>query len=183
MIKINISLAAVLLAAAIVVSATAVLAKETEVNKIEFNLEGLYQTYDPVTKTWTSVPASAVFDGNIRTQGDNNYLSPLSGIINIDGVDNNIQIKDVKQSEPMAYIVDEYGIPGDYYYKIEQWMGLTEVNIQGHKFIGQVGWYNWYEYYYGMESEGQESILYLSGVVDGKPASAMLWSDSLPVIS
>lgn len=107
----------------------------------------------------------------------------MSGIIKIDGVDNNIQIKGVKQSEPLAYFAYEYGTPGSYYVKYESWQAPVEINMRGHKCIGFITWYRYHYDDWGEVYDYKGSNLNFNGIVDGKPVSAYIWSYNLPVIS
>lgn len=180
-----------LLVVALAMSAAAIgtAAAKTTTQSIEFTLEGYGESYDPVTDTWISVPVSAVLDGNVKDKDGTFYLSPQTGIITIDGVEHQIQVKQAKQSEPVYYNEDSW----EWYYsdcyhsygEWEEWMTVSEINIEGRKYIGTLGWYQqyYYEVYACIPYEGywDGSGLYFQGIVDGKMMSFWLNGD-FPVI-
>ena len=176
----NTKVIAILFAAALVMSVTAIgmAAAQTTTQKTEFNLDGWCDTYDPATGTWTSVPAYANLTGNIKDKDGTLYLSPQTGTITIDGIENQIQVKTPKQSEPVLYYEYEYGTPGSgYYYKGQDWYTMVGVNIEGKKYIG---WLDWGKYYFEWGSSvGNYEYSYLGfqGIVDGKMASCWLDGD------
>lgn len=181
-----------LLAVALAMSAAAIgtAAAKTTTQSIEFTLEGWGESYDPVTDTWTSVPVSSVLDGNIKDKDGTYYLSPQTGTITIDGVEHQIQVKQAKQSEPVFYDEDswcyEYDPCYKYCYEWEDWITISEINIEGRKYIGTLGWYQqyYYEVYACIPYEGywDESYLHFQGIVDGKMMYFGLYGD-FPVIS
>ena len=185
-----------LLAVALAMSAAAIgtAAAKTTTQSIEFTLEGWGESYDPVTDTWISVPVSAVLDGNVKDKDGTFYLSPQTGTITIDGVEHQIQVKQAKQSEPVFYYEDSecwwYDACNNGCYEMESWMTISEINIEGRKYIGNLNWHKYhdwgvyqlncecepYDYYY------EESYLYFTGIVDGKMMDFWLSGD-FPVIS
>lgn len=183
--KISRNLTTTLLVAAVVMSAAiGIAAAVTTTNQIEFNLnQGAYYTNDPVTGTYTYVPASAVINGIIKNKDGTLYISPQTGTITIDGVDHNIQVKNAKQPEPILYYKYEYGTPGQYYYKYEYWYDMVEVNIEGNKYIGWLYWSKYHQEYYSTVYDYASSQLGFQGIVDGKMVSASVWAPNLPVIS
>lgn len=185
MVKINRSLATILLVATLAMSAAiGASAAATTTNKIEFNLtEGYYSTFDPATGSSTNVPVSAVINGNIKNRDGTIYISPQIGTITIDGVDNNIQVKNVKQSEPTLYYKYEYGTPGGYYYKSESWYNFVEVNTNGNKYIGTLAWTKYHQEWYGNIYDSAYAQLSFQGMKDGKLISAYVYGYNQPVLS
>ena len=176
----NTKVIAVLLAAALVMSVTAIgmAAAKTTTQKIEFNLDGWYDTYDPATGTWTDVPAYAILTGNIKDKDGTLYLSPQTGTITIDGIENQIQVKTPKQSEPVLYYEYESGTPGSgNYYKYQDWYTMVEVNIEGKKYIGWLDWGKYHEEWGGSVWDYEYSYLSFEGIVDGKMAHCWLYGD------
>lgn len=175
-------LVVVLLAASLAILAlTGVAAAGTTVKAIEFDLEGEYVSYEPVTGIETSVPASAFLTGNIRDKGGTRYLSPLTGTITIDSMDHGILVKAAKQSEPIYYWEWEEGTPGEWYVKGAEWLGGVEVNIEGDKYIGLLSWGWIYVEDYGDVWEHEDSELECRGIVRGKMVEFFL-SGGLPTI-
>jgi len=175
-------LVVVLLAASLaILASTGVAAAGTTVKAIEFDLEGEYVSYEPVTGIETSVPASAFLTGNIRDKGGTRYLSPLTGTITIDGMEHNILVKAAKQSEPIYYWEWEEGTPGEYYYKGYHVYSFVEVNIEGDKCIGWLFWYKVHWEYYGIVIDEEMTELEFNGVVDGRWVTGYL-EGGLPTI-
>ena len=164
---------AILFAATLVMSVVAIgmAAAETTTQKTEFNLDGDYGTFDPATGESTVVPAYANLTGNIRDADGTLYLSPQRGTITIDGIENQIQVRQPKQSEPVLYYEYEEGESGTgYYYKEQHWDTGVEVNIGGKKYTG---WLSWGKYYVEDDSgvvleDDEYSYLDFDGTVDGK---------------
>jgi len=157
----------------------AVLAAGTTTQKIQFNFnDGSYETADPVTKSFTYAPASAVLGGNIRDKDGRPYLSPQTGTITIDGKPHQIMAKQIKESEPVAYWVYEEGKSGsDYYSKYDYWYFFSEVNIEGSKFIGSLVWYKSHVEWYGETWDYSGSGFSFNGVADRKVVSCNLSGD------
>jgi len=161
-------LVAVLLAVTLaILASTGVAAAGTTVKAIEFDLEGEYLNYEPVTGIRTSVPASAFLTGNIRDKGGTQYLSPLTGTITIDSMDHGILVKAPKESESIYYWEWEEGTPGQYYYKGYRVLSFVEVNIEGDKYIGRLEWYKCHWEYYGIVIDEEWAELEFDSVVDG----------------
>lgn len=159
------------------VAAMGMAATTATTQKIEFNLNGSYDTSDPATGIWTSVPAAAILTGNIKDKGGTQYLSPQTGTITIDGIDHQILVKQPKQSEPVYYYEYEWGTPGVEYYKYQYWNAIVEVNIGGDKYIGWLSWYKYHYEWYGSVYDDAYSYLSFQGIVDGKMANCWLSGD------
>ena len=88
------------------------------------------------------MPVSAVFDGTIKDKDGTLYLSPQTGTITIDGVEHQIQVKQAKQSEPVFYVEDswcmEYNPCDKWCYEWENGITISEVNIEGRKYFGNL---------------------------------------------
>lgn len=178
--KMSRKIIAILFAATLVMSAAAMgmAAAKTTTQKIEFDFdEGWYDTSDPATGEWTSVPASAVLTGNIKDKDGTQYLSPQTGTITIDGIEHQIQVKQPKQSEPVMYYEYEWGTPGAEYYKYQEWYKIVEVNIEGDKYIGWLYWGKYHYEYYGEVWDYEYSYLSFQGIADGKMANCWLHGD------
>ena len=165
-------------------------AAKTTTNNIEFTLDGWADTTDPLTNTFNTVSVSAVFDGNIQDKNGAYYLQPLTGVITIDGEEHQIQIKQPKQSEPVYYdeIIDSFYIDACFnlQFELQNWMTFSEVNIDGHKYIGDLNWYQ--ISIFGIfdcepidDSEGRTELSF-RGIIDGKRMTFMLDGD-YPVIN
>lgn len=180
------------LATALAMSALSIgtAAAKTTTQNIEFTLNGWADSYDPITQTWSNVPTSAVFAGNFQDKDGAIYLKPLTGTITIDEDDYQIQIKQPKQSEPVYYYEDSdlFYIDDCHYFQVEwqSWLTFSEVNIEGHKYIGDLNWHQnsmlgiWgcepiYDFY-------GESNLSFRGIIDGKRMNFWL-NGASPVIS
>ena len=137
---------------------------KTPKHGIEFNLSGdvfVYETEAGET-TIATVPAEAVFGGIIRDKKGATFLSPMKGNITIDGVEHNIKVKAVKESEP----VFRYIYPGEMGYA--DW-AVVEVNIGGDKAIGTI--YMW------STSSMEETRFQFTGIFDGKWHAGLLKGD------
>ena len=171
---------AVLFAATLVMSVVAIgmAAAEITTQKTEFNLDGYYETFDPATGIETIVPARAILTGNIRDADGTWYLSPQRGTITIDGIENQIQVRPLKQSEPVIYGEEVDGSPDTGNYYIDQyWFTMVEVNIGGKKYTGRLGWDKIYEEWDGGSEEYGYSYLEFYGIVDGKDHQSWLDGD------
>ena len=167
---------AILFVATMVMSLAAIgtAAAKTTTEKIEFDLDsGVYVTFYP-GEPEDVVDASAVLTGNIKNADGTYYISPLSGTITVDGVDHKIHVKSPKQSEPLFYFEDGYGEPGDEdYFKFQAWFTPVEVNINGDKYVGDLGW----ERYEDNDGVFGDSDLYFTGIVDGNGVECWLDED------
>ena len=168
-----------LLAATMVMSLAAIgtVAAKTTTQKIEFNLnDGEYCTDYPDDED--CVPASAVLTGNIMDRDGTMYLSILKGTITLGGVNHKIQVKSLKQSEPITYEIDVEGTPNEGDYQVcEEWFTPVEINIQGDKYIGYLEWTKCYGETDGNVLEYEYSLLYFFGIVDGNEVECGMIGD------
>ncbi len=149
---------------------------------ITFDLAGSWaeQGYDPETgdPVSASYDAAVVLTGKISDKGGAKFLSPLHGTMAVGDSEYSIQVKQVKQSEPL------YGDEMVIYYPNSQQprmvivatQGIVEANVEGKKFIGWLDWNSTTMYYLNGDImyQGGGTNLSLSGIVDGKMVSVSL---------
>jgi len=184
--KKTLSMLMVLAALILVVPAGIVDAKAAPQN-IAFDLAGSWQEdgIDPGTGTPTTdyYDASVTLTGKISGKGGATYLTPLNGILALDGTEYKIQVKALKQSEPLYG--QEISIPmppaiGGYIL-ISQTYGVIEANVEGGKFMGWLQWVSTTTY----DADGNvvdepsgASSLTLNGIVNGKLVSSYVYGDA-----
>jgi len=172
-----------ILAALILIVPAGMADAKAQPQDIAFDLSGSWseQGLDPDTGDPIDVDydAAVILSGKISEKGGGKYLSPLHGTIALeDGPEYKIQVKQIKQSEPL------YGDEIIYYYPNSEQpsmvmvltQGIVEANIEGKKFMGWLQWYSNTAYLPTgdilFETGGSE--LTLSGIVDGKLVSISL---------
>lgn len=170
---------ALLFAATMVMSLAAIgtAAAKTTKENIEFNLYADEYCTDYLDDE-DCVPASAVLTGNIKDRYGTMYLSILTGTFTLDDVDHKIQVKSLKQSEPVSYEIDVEVTPGEGNYLVcEEWYTPVEINIQGDKYIGYLEWSKCYGETAGTVFEYEYSLLYFTGIVDGNEVECVMIGD------
>lgn len=111
----------------------------TNNEKVTFDLEGYYRTYDHDSQVWgPSQPASALFSGTIRTKNGETFLSPLNGTITIDGITYNLSVQPLNVSEEIVH--EDFG-------SWDAWYDLVIINFDGENSSGSIRWedYDWME--------------------------------------
>jgi hypothetical protein len=159
-----------------------IVAAKAQPQDIAFDMTGSWdeEGYDPETgdPIGANYDAAVVLTGKISGKGSGTYLSPLHGTIAVGDSEYSIQVKQIKQSEPL------YGDEMVIYYPNSQQprmvmvttQGIVEANVEGKKFIGWLDWNSTTMYFPDgtimFESGGTD--LTLSGIVDGKRVSVSL---------
>jgi len=153
---------------------------------IAFDLSGSWseeginpETGEPVEADYA---ASVYLTGKTSEKGEAQYLTPLHGTLDVEGTEYKIQVKQIKQSEPLYSSETRWDVPDyfslDYTYTItSSTSGVIEVNAEGSKFIGFLEWHITTQYDTDDEMVGEPyggSTLVLFGIVDGKSVSASL---------
>lgn len=166
------------------VPAGIVMAKATS-QTIEFDLSGSWSedgvdpdTGDPIDVDYD---AAVILTGKISEKGGAKYLSPLHGTLALDGMEYKIQVKQIKQSEPLYGDETRIDLPSiNRYLIIAQTYGVVEANVEGNKFVGWLQWNSttWYDYDDNIISTSGGSDLTLNGISDGKLVSGYLFGDA-----
>jgi len=150
---------------------------------ITFNLTGSWQEdgINPDTGEPTSdyYDASVALSGKISDKGGAKYLTPLHGTLAVNGTEYSIQVKQIKQSEPLYGDEMVINFPNGWKLVTVQTQGIVETNIQGKKFIGFLNWGSttMYDASGGILFTSGGTDLTLSGIVDGKRVSISLAGD------
>ena len=158
---------------------------------IAFDLTGSWQEdgIDPDTGEPTSdyYDASVTLTGKISDKGGAQYLTPLNGTIGINGGEYKIQLKSVKQSEPLYSVETRYDLPYLPPYSLGGYIiqsitsGVMEANIEGNKFIGFLQWHSSTQYDNNGEIVGEPtggSTLVLFGIAGSKYVEVSLDGDA-----
>ena len=129
------------------------------------------------------VPTSLILSGVIKDKNGTLYLSPLTGIIIIDGIQHHISVQQAKQSDPVSYYEEELNYSS---WKVSKkiWYCFVEANIEGTKYIGTLSWQeNRIESSSGFVYETKASELYFQGFEDGERTAHWLYSPELPELN
>ncbi|MGB2815378.1 MAG: hypothetical protein WBC75_09880 [Dehalococcoidales bacterium] len=178
------------LAALILIVPAGIVDAKAQPQDIAFSMVGDWseEGFDPDTGNPVDVDydAAVSLSGKTSEKSGSKYLSPLHGILDVEGTEYKIQVKALKQSEPLY--VDETRI--DLPYFPPYWLGgyiisstnsgIIEANIEGSKFIG------WLEWHLSTQYDADDNIVdtsggstfILFGIVDGKSVTVTLDGDA-----
>ena len=129
--------------------------------------------------------ATVILTGKISDKGGGKYLTPLhgtlaltplNGTIAVDGSEYKIQVKQIKQSEPLYEQEGITEIPNGSTLVITQTFAVVEANVEGGKLMG------WLEWGSNTMYDAAGNVIFsiggtdvaLTGIVDGKLVSVSL---------
>jgi hypothetical protein len=151
---------------------------------IAFDLSGSWEeegidpdTGEPVA---TDYGAAVILTGKISDKGDGQYLSPLHGTIALDGSEYTIQVKQIKQSEPLYGQEGVTQMPNGWTLVTAQTFAVVEANVEGGKLMGWLEWGSNTLYDAAgnvIFSTGGTDVA-LTGIMDGKLVSVSLAGDN-----
>ncbi len=127
--------------------------------------------------------AAVILSGKTSEKGGAKYLSPLHGVLALNGSEYKIQVKALKQSEPLFGEETRVDLPyfPPYFFGgytiTSSTSGVIEVNAEGSKIIGFLEWHITTQYDTDDEMVGEPyggSTLILFGIVDGKYVTVTL---------
>jgi len=171
--KKNLSLLMVLVALIVVLPAGIAVAKAATQN-ITFNLaDGSWQESEVDTSYFV---AAVNLTGKLMERGGAQYLTPLHGVLTVEDAEYKIQVKALKQSEPLYVQEMTITLPPSMggYILMTQTYSVVEANVEGGKFMGWLQWATTTRYDADGNIVGETSgsaSLTLNGVVDGKLVS------------
>jgi len=153
---------------------------------IAFDLSGSWdeEYIDETGEVEDNYKAAVSLSGQISEKGEGKYLSPLHGTLAltplhgtlaVDGSEYKIQVKQIKQSEPL-YGQEGITLINGLTLVTAQTVAIVEANVQGDKFMGLLKWGSntLYDADGGIMFSTGGSDLSLSGIVDGKLVSVSL---------
>ena len=145
---------------------------------IAFDLSGSWdeEYIDETGEVEDNYEAAVSLSGKISEKGGGKYLSPLHGILDVEGTEYKIQVKQIKQSEPLYGQEGTQTLPNGLTLVTAQTVAIVEANVQGDKFMGLLKWGSntLYDANGGIIFSIGGSDLSLSGIVDGKLVSVSL---------
>ena len=119
---------------------------------IAFDLSGSWSedgfdpdTGDPIDKDYD---ATVILSGKTSEKGGAKYLSPLHGVLALNGSEYKIQVKALKQSEPLFGEKTRVDLPYFPPYFLGGYIvtyttnGIIEANTEGSKLIGWLEWHS-----------------------------------------
>ncbi len=146
---------------------------------ITFDLAGSWQEegIDQTGPIDNYYEAAVSLSGKTSDKGGSKYLSPLHGTLALNGTEYQIQVKALKQSEPLYGEEIRIDLPFGLGYIIsEQTQGVVEANTEGSKLMGWLEWHlsTQYDAEDNFVSTSGGSTLILFGIVDGKSVTVTL---------
>lgn len=169
------------LAALILIVPAGIVDAKAQPQDIAFDLSGSWdeEFINPETgePDEANYEAEVILSGKISEKGGGKYLSPLHGALALDdGSEYKIQVKQIKQSEPLYGQEGITTLPNGWTLVISQTVAVVEANVQGDKFMGLLKWGSntLYDAEGGIIFSTGGSDLSLSGIVDGKLVSVSL---------
>lgn len=158
---------------------------------IAFDLSGSWSEdgFDPDTGNPIDVDydAAVILSGKTSEKGGAKYLSPLHGTLALNGSEYKIQVKALKQSEPLFGEETRLDLPDmppfflGGYIITSTMNGIIQANTEGSKLIGWLEWHSSTQYDADdniVSTSGGGSTLILFGIVDGKSVTVTLDGDA-----
>lgn len=151
---------------------------------IAFDLAGSWEEegIDPETGEPVDVDydAAVILTGKISDKGGGKYLTPLHGTIALDDSEYKVQVKQIKQSEPLYGQEGVTQMPNGWTLVTAQTFAVVEANVEGGKLMGWLEWGS--NTLYDADgnvifSNGGTDVA-LTGIIDGKLVSVSLAGDS-----
>ena len=178
------------LAALILIVPAGIADAKAQPQDIAFSMVGDWseEGFDPDTGDPVDVDyeAAVSLSGKTSDKSGDKYLSPLHGTLAVDGSEYKIQVKALKQSEPLFGEETRWDLPYLPPYFLGGYVitsstnGIIQANTEGGKFMGWLEWHlsTQYDADDNIVSTSGGSTLILFGIVDGKSVTVTLDGDA-----